>query len=86
MNPINRAATVVRPKTPFFDWARSLEGGLPEATEAWTAVYLVEAAEDEKPSRILPRCFAAIFEEQLEGWHRVSDNWPTPRTLSVFQR
>jgi hypothetical protein len=76
---------VVRPKTPFFDWARSLEGGLPKSTRAWTSVYLVEAGEDEKPTRILRRCFASIFEEQLEAWHRDMDDWPKPRTIASFQ-
>ena len=86
MNSINRAAIVVRPKTPFIDWARSLEGGLPETTVAWTSVYLVEAAESEESTRILRRCFASIFEEQLEGWHRDTEDWPTRRTLVVFQK
>lgn len=77
MNSINRAAVVVRPKAPFFDWARSLEGGLPKATEPWTSVYLVDAGENEEPSRVLRSCFASIFEEQLEAWQLDVDAWPT---------
>jgi len=84
VNSINRAAIVVRPKAPFFEWARSLEGGLPETTEPWTSVYLVAAGEKEEPSRVLRRCFALIFEEQLEAWHRDINDWPTPRTLASF--
>ena len=53
MNSVNRVAIVVRPKTPFVDWARSLEGGLPESTEAWTSVYLIEDAENEEPTLYL---------------------------------
>ncbi len=83
---INRAAIVVRPKTPFFDWARSLEGGLPERAEAWYSVYLVEAAETDDPTKLLRRHFAAIFEEQLASWHRVVDDWPSPRTFAMFQQ
>lgn len=85
MNSINRAAVVVRPKAPFFEWARSLEGGLPEATEPWSSVYLVDAGENEDPSRVLRRCFALIFEEQLEAWHRHIDDWPKPRTMVFFR-
>ncbi len=85
MNSINRAAIVVRPKAPFFEWARSLEGGLPETTEPWTSVYLVDAGETEEPSRILRRCFASIFEEQLNGWHCDMDDWPQPRTAAMFR-
>lgn len=85
MNSINCAAVVVRPKAPFFNWARSLEGQLPASMEVWTSVYLVEAGEDEEPSRVLRRCFASIFEEQLDGWHREMKDWPTPRTVAVFK-
>jgi hypothetical protein len=76
---------MVRPKALFFVWTRSLEGGVPESTEMWASVYLVAAGEDEKPTAILRRCFASIFEEQLEGWHRVIDCWPKPRTIAMFQ-
>lgn len=86
MHSINRAAIVVRPKPPFFDWARSLEGGLPESTEAWASVYLVPADENDQPDKIVRRCFGQIFEEQLEAWHRVEEDWPTPRTFSLFQQ
>ncbi len=58
---------------------------MPETTEAWTSVYLVEAGEDEEPNRILRRCFASIFEEQLEAWHRDITDWPTPRTMALFR-
>jgi hypothetical protein len=85
MHSINRAAIVVRPKPPFFDWARSLEGGLPKSTEAWTSVYLMPASEGDQPEEIMRQCFEEIFEEQLEGWHRDADAWPTPRTFSLFQ-
>ncbi len=84
MNSINRAAVVVRPKAPFFEWARSLEGGLPETTEPWTSVYLVDARENEEPSHILRRSFASIFEEQLEAWHQDIDDWPHRRTMATF--
>jgi hypothetical protein len=86
VNSINRAAIVVRPKTPFFDWTRSLEGGSPKTTETWTSIYLVDAGEDEKPTRILRRCCASIFEEQLEGWHRDMGDWPKQRTIAMFQQ
>ena len=86
MHSINRAAIVIRPKAPFFDWARSLEGGLPESAEAWTSVYLVPADESDQPDKIVRRCFGQIFEEQLETWHRIEDDWPTPRTFSLFQQ
>lgn len=86
MLSINRVAIVVRPKTPFFDWARALEGGLPESTKPWTMVYLAPADDGEQPKEILRRCFGEIFEEQLGSWHRVEEDWPTRRTFSLFQQ
>lgn len=86
MDSINRAAIVVRPKEPFFEWASSLEGGLPESTEAWCSVYLADAAEDDDPNQVLRRHFATIFEEQLESWHRRVDDWPSPRTFALFEQ
>jgi hypothetical protein len=86
MHSINRAAIVVRPKASFFEWARSLVGGSPESTEAWTSVYLVPADENDQPDTIVRRCFGQVFEEQLEAWHRAEDDWPTPRTCSLFQQ
>src|SRR5690606_18961064 len=69
MHSINRTAIVVRPKVPFFDWARSLASGLPESMEAWTSVYLVPADETDEPDEILRTCFHEIFQEQLTSWH-----------------
>lgn len=86
MHTINRAAIVVRPKSPFFAWAQALKGGLPESIDAWASVYLVAVNEDDQLDKIVRRCFGQIFEEQLEAWHRVEDDWPMPRTFSLFQQ
>jgi hypothetical protein len=55
-----------------------------KATESWTSVYRIDAGESEEPSRVLRRCFASIFGEQF-GWHRNCDDWPTPRTITMFR-
>ena len=86
MNFVNRAAIVVRPKEPFFDWARSLEGGVPENTKPWSSVYLVDRDAKDDAKKIVSRNYSAIFEEQLEGWLRVPDEWPAPRTLALFEK
>jgi hypothetical protein len=69
MKSVNRYAIVVRTKQPFFDWAGTLDGGLPNSTNPWTSVCLVTAPDDEGPEKILRGNFAVIFEEQLESWH-----------------
>lgn len=86
MHSINRAAILVRPKTPFFEWARSLEDGLPENNEIWTAVYLVDEPDDYDPENIVRQHFKKIFDEQLGGWHLDTHAWPTPRTFSMFKQ
>jgi hypothetical protein len=86
MQAINRAAILVRPKPPFFEWARSLEDGLPESNEVWTTVYLVDEPKDYDPENIVRQHFKKIFDEQLGSWHLNMLAWPTPRKFSMFQQ
>jgi len=86
MNCINRAAVVVRPKAPFFDWARTLEGGLPNSVKPWTSVYLFEIPDDDDFDTVVRERFLEVFEEQLESWHLVVDHWPAPRTYAMFEQ
>lgn len=62
MDSINRTAIVVRPKSPFFDWARFLEGGSPESVETWTSAYLAPVGENDQPENVLRRRFEPILE------------------------
>jgi hypothetical protein len=88
MRTVNRVAVVVSPREPFRAWARSLEDASPidELPLAdLTTVYLAEAEEPVEAESVIRRHFAAIFEEQLVGWHRVASAWPTPRTYVLFR-
>lgn len=76
----------VIPKAPYFDWARSLEGGLPDSTDTWTSVYLVKADEEDVSVDVLRRNYAAIFDEQLESWHLEMGDWPQNRDFEMFQQ
>jgi hypothetical protein len=89
MNSINRAAIVVRPKGPFYAWAESLEGGRPAempSADELSSVYLADADEGDAPEDVVRRNYAAIIEEQLDGWHRNPDDWPTKRTYAMFEQ
>jgi hypothetical protein len=86
MRSINRAAIVVRPKTPFFEWTQTLEDGPPSKTEPWTSVYLVTEQEGSPPESILRKHFKQIFDEQLLAWHLIEEDWPKQRTFSLFQK
>ena len=46
-------------------------------------MYLIEWAEATEP--ILRRRFGRIFEEKLNAWHRVADDWPQKRTYKMFR-
>ncbi|MEX0937356.1 MAG: hypothetical protein WDZ59_05810 [Pirellulales bacterium] len=83
---INRAAIVVRPQSPWFDWAAFSRRWAACRSDDLYSVYLVEADESESPDQILRRNFAAIFEEQLTSWHLNEDDWPLRRTFTLFQR
>ncbi|MCC6140644.1 MAG: hypothetical protein IT389_08515 [Nitrospira sp.] len=66
---LNRAASIVRPKQPFLDWAAGLDDfGLVPDAESEQTVYLVpEFESDEEGLRILQRIYAEIFERELDG-------------------
>lgn len=86
MHSINRAAIVVKPKSAFFEWAKTLEEGLPHDSQTWTSVYLVSIDMLGEPGDILLRNFEQIFEEQLEAWHNDEEDWPAARPFALFQQ
>jgi hypothetical protein len=79
----------VTPKQLYIDWANGLETGgvkigsefMPEQT-----IYLVEDTTEQVVDlhTLLEPYDAAIFEEELGGWHRRDSAWPTRRDLSTF--
>lgn len=88
MEQVDRVAMIVRPKEPYFAWARSLEGGsdideMP--SNDFGTVYLVEVSDAYQPERVLRGHFSMIFKEQLESWHRDEATWPSRRTFWMFR-
>jgi hypothetical protein len=65
MKTVNRQAIMVRPTALYFEWARALPGGMPDNTDCWTSVYLVDANDEESSDELLQKHFAEIFAEQL---------------------
>ena len=84
---INRIATVVVPKEPYFAWARALDDDEPTidslSSQALTSVYLID--EDDDAERSLRRNWDWIFEEKLFAWHRDRQDWPRKRTYRIFR-
>ena len=85
MRTIDRAAIIVRPKAAFFEWADTLPGRGPKIVRPWTSVYLTPAKDDDDPLKLVRRCYAKIFDEQLLAWWLDEKCWPSPRTFALFQ-
>ena len=77
------------PKQPYIDWAKALDkDGVQIGEDFWPErhVYLIDDISEVVFDReaILRPFFAAIFEEELNSWHRLESDWPSPRTLTTF--
>jgi hypothetical protein len=85
---VNRAAALLVPKKPFFDWLRSLPDPMelsPAMYEEYSTVYLLPEFEDDVEKRdVLRICFTTLFEEVLVGWWTVEDDWPDTRHFKIF--
>lgn len=90
MRLVKRAAITVTPKQPYIDWANSLdEAGVQigEDFQPERHVYLIGDVSEVFPfdrDVIVRPYFEAIFEEELNGWHRRVSDWPAPRTFELF--
>jgi hypothetical protein len=92
MRLVKRAAITVTPKKPYITWANAIdddgvkigEDFLPEGR-----VYLIGDVADIIPfdrDVIVRPYFKAIFEEELNSWHRRESEWPSSRTYETFLR
>ena len=90
MRLVRRAAVTVTPKQPYIDWANALdEGGVKigEDFEPEKSVYLIGDVSGVIPfdrDVIVRPYFKAIFEEELNSWHRREREWPSGRTYETF--
>jgi hypothetical protein len=88
MEMLNRAAIIVRPDTPFQDWAAAHDdsGIAPNPDEEQT-VYLVPGYNDEEEAQsILKKAFSLIFEDELFYRNKDESAWPGDRSFAVFRK
>jgi hypothetical protein len=88
MRTINRIGIAVTPRKPYMAWAKSIDDGaasLEIVANEFTSIYLVEAPDAFKPEQVIRKHYAAIFEEQLNSWHRDEAQWPSRRTEAMFR-
>jgi len=90
MRLVKRAAITVTPKQPYIDWANSLdEDGVKIGEDFFPErrVYLIGDVSLVIPfdrDVIVRPYFKAIFDEELNSWHRREGDWPAPRTYEPF--
>lgn len=89
MKIVNRAAFVVRPRRPYFQWLASLdpqESEEIESLEHCVSVYLVpESVTEEAETAPLEQHWQEIFELELAACAPDEDRWPAMRTLATFR-
>ena len=92
MKTINRFALVVRPATPYIEWAAQVFGESEsnvrkEIDEYEPSVYLLpeSSAPDVSHPQVLKSCWRSIFKEELEGWCTNKDTWPKNRSEALFR-
>jgi hypothetical protein len=90
MDVINRAVAIIKPKQPYLDWANSLPDTTDPVTLAalrrdCTALLIPEHDDPAEAEAFITDIYAAIFELELDAWHRDPAAWPAQRTYQAFQ-
>ncbi len=81
MQRVKRTAISLKPKQPYLDWANSLDEDSVKIGTAFVPeenIYLIADSVDQQENleALLEPYDEAIFEEELEAWHRVEADWP----------
>lgn len=89
MNFINRGIVVLKPKSPFVDWANKTGDGnllltLGEIAGDSTAYLIPEIEGDEELTEFLEQSYLMLFEQELFEWSRNESDWPINRNLITF--
>jgi len=84
---VNRMVVLIRPKEPYLAWARALDDNGPSIDEMppaeLTSTFLIE--EHDHSEQALMKYWQQFFEEMLTSWSTASEEWPSPRTDSMFR-
>ncbi len=89
MKLVKRTAVIVIPKQPYIDWANSVDDDdfrYDENPPQEHTIYLVDDMSEYIVDTIdiIKPYYQVIFEEELNGWHRVVSDWPPNRDLDMF--
>ena len=89
MRRVKRTAVIVKPKQPYITWANALEDDGVMLGEEYVPEHNIYLVEDTTgcmldTEEIVEPYFKTIFEEELNSWHRLVDNWPSNRDFKTF--
>jgi hypothetical protein len=85
---LNRAALIVRPLQPYWEWAKSLDDteNLPDPEDEQTVYLIPYILSEQHEAEILKRVYAEVFERELYEWHTDDSAWPKKRTFALFKK
>ena len=86
MAVVNRCAVGIYPSQELLDWARQLELDVNAAGASEPCLYLIPDYDtQEEVEEILEEAYEAMFETELDYWHRHTGTWPAERTYPLIQ-
>ena len=87
MAVVNRCAVGIYPAQQLLEWAKQLDLDVDAADAREPCLYLIPDYDtQEEAEEILKEVYEAIFEAELDYWHRDTGTWPAERTYSVFRK
>ena len=87
MAVVNRCAVGIYPSEKLLAWARQHDLDVDAAGAREPCLYLIPDYEtEEEAEEILKEVYEAIFEAELDYWHRDTGTWPAERTYPMFRK
>lgn len=85
---INRMAVVIRPKSPYIEWANSLEGDVEfsedDFREDCTSLLIPVFEYNEEARSYIHENYGEIFEHELASISTNEEDWPEELSLELF--
>jgi hypothetical protein len=83
---INRNAFIIKPRQPFIDWLKKIDGNSLFPHQIDENIYLIkEKDSSEDAEKWLLKNFEKFFEMELEAWLSNEKLWPSNRNYKMFR-
>ena len=87
MAVVNRCAVRIYPSGQLLDWTRGLDLDVEVAGASEPCLYLIPDYDtQEEAEEIIEDVYKAIFEAELDYWHRDTGAWPAESTYPAFRK